>query len=820
LLPAPLLVVACPRVKHPLVIPTLLYVAGILLGDWLPLSLPGLFGAGFASLLAGLAWPRGRMGCLAALLLIAGWTNQVCRTAVLAPDDLRRLPPEPALVTLRGQLVETPYQRVFDRGEEESWRTLGFVEVTAIRRQGQAWAPAFGRIAASTPGVLGAEFLGGEAVEISGVLSPPKEPVVPGQFDYATHLRRQGIYFQLRSDTTHDWRRAGGLTAPPKPSVADRFSVWAKRTLALGLPVEDEPLRLLWAMTLGWKTALTGEVSLPFMRSGTMHIFAISGLHIALIAGILVALLRVLRVTRGWCGLVVIPLIWCYTGVTGWQPSAIRSSLMMSVVILGWSLRRPWDLVNSLAAAGFIILLGDPQQLFQASFQLSFFVVLSLALFAPIFERLTRGWLQTDPLLPAQLRPQWQRALLVPGYWLAGNFSVALAAWVGSLPLIAHYFHLLTPASLLANLLVVPLSGFALMANLGSLAVGWAVPGVASLFNHAAWFFMALMVRLSTEFAALPGGWFRVGTPTALDFACYYAVVISVLSGWLRKPRLRGWLTAGLALLLAACATQHIVARRITRLTVIPLGGGHAVDCRGPERAANLLVDCGSESGFEFTLLPYLNWCGENRLARLVLTHGDVRQIGGAELVLKEFLPREIATSPLRFRSPSYRELESVPWFPRERQRIVQAGDTLGAWHVLHPREQDRFARADDAAIVLRGEVAGVRVLLLNDLGRPGQEALLRRTPAADLRADLVVAGLPVEGEPLSEGLLDAVQPKLIVLADNEHPATRRAPARLRERLAQRGVPLLCTREGAVLLDLHAGSWTARRADGRIALAP
>ena len=71
-----------------------------------------------------------------------------------------------------------------------------------------------------------------------------------------------------------------------------------------------------------------------------MHIFAISGLHIALIAGILVALLRVLQLPRGLCGWLVFPLIWFYTAATGWQPSAIRSTIMMSVIIVGWAFKR------------------------------------------------------------------------------------------------------------------------------------------------------------------------------------------------------------------------------------------------------------------------------------------------------------------------------------------------------------------------------------------------------------------------------------------------------------------------------------------------
>lgn len=800
--------------RHPLVIPTLLYIAGVLLGDRWALSLPWLFGTSFALLLVALVWARARKVALALLLVAAGWTNQVCQTAVLSPHDVRRLAPEPALATVRGVLVETPVHRIFDRGEEEVWRTLAVIQVTQLRLGREDWTPAVGRVAATTPGVLDAAYFGGQSVEVEGVLSPPRGPNVPGQFDHATHLRRRGVARQLRTLSTNDWRVLSAETVAPKPTATTRFAQWARGNLARGVP-EDESVRLLWAMSLGWRTALTGEVSQPFMRSGTMHIFAISGLHVALIAGILVALLRVSQVSRGWCGVVVIPLLWFYAAATGWQSSAVRASVMMTVVILGWSLRRPWDLLNSLAAAALIILLVQPGQLFLASFQLSFAVVVSLALFAPLFERVTRGWVDPDPLQPAEVRSRGQQAALSVGYYLAGNFSVALAAWVGSLPLIAYYFHLLTPSSLLANLLVVPLAGLALMACLGSVLTGWAVPGIAVLFNHAAWLFMSLMVWLSESIAGLPGAWFRVPAPTGLDFACYYAVVIAVLSGALRRSRWRWWFAAGLLVLGGACVTQHVVAARVTRMAVIPISGGHVVHARGPGGAADVLVDVGNASGFEFTLAPYLTWAGENRPRRLVLTHGDIRQVGGAELAMQQFPPREIITSPLRFRSPAYRAMIEAPWFPAERRRIAQAGDSIGVWRVLHPSAEDRFQRADDATLVLAGELGGVRVLLMNDLGRPGQEVLQQRTPAEQLRADIVVAGLPADGEPLGNALLEIVRPQLILIADNETPATRRTGAALRGRLEARGVPVLYTREGALLLGFKSGSWTISRADGQ-----
>ena len=201
--------------------------------------------------------------------------------------------------------------------------------------------------------------------------------------------------------STNDWK----LLPPvlPKPPLTDRFLNWSKNTLALGLPNEDEPLRLLWAMTLGWRTAFTGDIGEPFLRAGTMHMFAIDGLRIALLSGMIVALLRALRVSRAWCGAIAVPTIWFYTAATGWEPSAIRASVMMTIVLGGWALKRPSDLLNSLAAAAFVILLWNPLQLFEASFQLSFFVMLVIALMLPKLNAFFDRLLKPDALLPDEL---------------------------------------------------------------------------------------------------------------------------------------------------------------------------------------------------------------------------------------------------------------------------------------------------------------------------------------------------------------------------------------------------------------------------------
>lgn len=798
--------------NRPLVSVVLAYAVGLLIGQWLQAPPLALFAAGF--LLLALALPFGKLRpfLLWPLLAVLGWANFAVRTQIISPGDLRSLlSNNPELVTVRGTLAETPSQRVYVHDETESWRTLARLDVTALERD-HNWQPAGGEIIVTTSASLPAGFFAGQTVEIAGIIGRPPVPVAEGLFDYRTFLQRQGIYFQLKALSPDDWKLLSAGTNPP---VSDRFLAWSQATLARGLPEVDEPLKLLWAMTLGWRPALTTEVSAPFMESGTMHIFAISGLHIALIAGILVAILRAAQVPRFACGEVIIPLIWFYTAATGWQPSAIRSTIMMSIVIGGWMLKRPANLLNSLAAAGLVILVGDPLQLFQASFQLSFFVVLSIALFMPPLEKLRDHLLKTDPLLPRELLPRWRRranaVLRVVLTWLAVSF----AAWLGSWPLCAYYFHLFSPVTLLANLLIVPLSSAALACNLGSLICGGWLPWLTELFNHSGWLWMKLMLETSHALVKLPRAFFYVSGPTAADFVIYYGALFAVLSGVAFKKTWRPATILGVTAILGFYGWRWHDARQTTTLTVLPLNGGSAVFVQEDGKSSGrLLVDCGDTNAVESITRPFLHAQGVNHLPRLALTQGDVRDIGGAPAVRDTFSIEEVFTSATRFRSRTYRQTVAALDEKPGAHQVVNHGDFIGVWRVLHPVDTNSFPRADDNSLVLHGEIHGAKILLLSDLGRRGQEILSAQTN--DLRADIVVAGLPEKSQPLSDALLELIQPKAIIVADSEFPATKRATAELRERLAKRNIPVLYTRKaGAVTIVARADGWKLRTMDGQ-----
>jgi beta-lactamase superfamily II metal-dependent hydrolase len=132
----------------------------------------------------------------------------------------------------------------------------------------------------------------------------------------------------------------------------------------------------------------------------------------------------------------------------------------------------------------------------------------------------------------------------------------------------------------------------------------------------------------------------------------------------------------------------------------------------------------------------------------------------------------------------------------------------------LWPDATNNLPRADDSALVLLGNFRGARILLLSDLSRTGQDALLSRIN--NLHADIVVAGLPNEGEPLCDALFAAIQPKVIVIADSELPASRRASNGLKSRLAQSNIPVFYTRDsGAATILVNNSGWQVQTMDGQ-----
>lgn len=791
--------------QQPLTPLALAAIAGISLAEFLQPPLSLLIATGFVSILTLVFWPRARPISLLLLTITTAALRFFDCFQLPAVDDLQTtVPTVPAIVTVRGELTDPPTQHSSFRNGSTRVHTTAFLEVLELK-EGDRWIPCSGKIHATMSGELPALFFRSQHVELDGVLQLPKHSEAPGLFDHADYLRLNRVHRQLVTEGPSDWHLAPNFS--PEPSLSDRFLAWGRRVLARGVPNPDPSLELIWAMTLGWHPPSGQDFEPSFLQSGTLHVFAISGLHIALICMVFVTILRVLRLSRALSGLLALPAAWAYVGVTGWQPSAIRSALMMSVIIGGWALERPGNLLNSLAGACLCVLAWQPGQLFLAGFQLSFGVVASMAILGPPLHRLWNHHVFADSMIPQESRPPlWHRGRQALE-WLGLNLTSSAAAWLGSCPLVWHIFHLFNPVSLAANLVIIPLSSAALIAALASLLCGDWLPALGEVFNASAWIWMTAMVQSSQAFASIPAGWCHVGPIPIPFWITYYGILLGFALAahlppvWkrLRIPSVIAWI--------AAAGAWNAIENEKTRLVFLPGGGAFWMDLPGVDRDG--LINGGDESTARRITIPYLQAHGIDRLPHWFISQAQVQCIGGAPLIQHTLNPRSLtALEALR----STLQSRARPKLGTNRlgpiQWLTPASEWLG-WKVLNPQMLSGFRGFDDNSGVLLGNFEGVRILFCGTLGRRGQRALVDRF-GESLRADIVISGIPNEGEPLIEALLDVVQPELILLLNTSYPVGRRGRPETFERLKAGGYKWMTLGEaGTVTLEMVEGTYRA-----------
>jgi ComEC/Rec2-related protein len=216
-------------------------------------------------------------------------------------------------------------------------------------------------------------------------------------------------------------------------TLADRARQVTAARLARGIDGWDAIPTLVQAMFLGTRGEIPRELNQVFRDSGTIHIFAISGMNVALLAGVIIALLGVLGVPRTWWCAPLAPLLIFYTVLTGLSPSALRACLMAILYFGAPLLRRQPDGVATLAAAAVIALGIDPFQLQDAGFALSFVVMGGLLLiYQPLAELLRRAWRVDDVALEARAMTE-QGGMLSPGAARARRWSVASRRYLAEL---------------------------------------------------------------------------------------------------------------------------------------------------------------------------------------------------------------------------------------------------------------------------------------------------------------------------------------------------------------------------------------------------
>ncbi len=604
----------------------------------------------------------------------------------------------------------------------------------------------------------------GDELRLTGSVEPIPPARNPGVFDLRSYLARRDVYQSVFARYSEDGEIVANGRGNFVLRLAAKSRAWMQVTLTRGLEDSPDVSALISGMALGLRHETRDDIEEPFQQTGTLHLFAVAGLHVGIIAQLLWILARLCRLRRTAAAALIIPFLFFYSAITGLHVSSMRAATMAAVLLGGIFFDRRGFALNSLAAAALFILAWDPNQLFTSGFQLSFAVVAGIILLQnKILHPLLR-LSASDPFLPRSLISRTRRFGERCYFWIARGISVSAAAWAGSFVFIAWYFYLVTPVSLLANLLVVPIAFFILAVAMMSLLVASFSSWLSVILNNANWSLSKIVLGLVNLFAQIPDGHLYVERP-------------------------------------------HWPLAAPVAITVLDAGAGAAVHVRADGH--DWLFDSGSARDYEEFVRDYLHSRGVDRLDGLLLSHGDSLHIGGAAAVLDEFHPRQMLDTAARDRSRVHRALLV------RQPRAVAQGETFHlsrdvVAEILFPPADIPAKSADDEALVVRLEIGGkFHVLLLSDSGLKTERFLLAHSPN-ELVSDVIIKGQHYSGESGSPEFLDAVKPQLIVATSVDFPARERIPDAWAQRVRDRGITLFRQDEtGAVQLEFFHDHWDA-----------
>ena len=572
--------------------------------------------------------------------------------------------------------------------------------------------------------------------------------------DYRRWLERHGVYTLFRIDPSEPGMILSTGHGNRLRDLAIRARQRMERILAIDLPETPEVLGVIRGITLGVTEHTPEGFTDDFRFTGTMHLFAVSGLHVGMLAVIIWFALRTIRLPQRVAIAVTIPALFFYVLVTGLKMGSIRSAVMASILLCGLALYRRSPLINTLAAAAVLQLAWDPNALFSAGWQFSYSVVFAILLLARPLELIIATIYSRDPFLPAQLLTRGERFNF--GVWrhFSGLAAVSAAAWVGALIPTIAYFHLISFSAFGANLLAVPLAFGVLSLGAISLLMGSFSPWIAGAFNNTNWLFAKLLLLVVQLSALLPGGHWFVGSYSS------GSPLMSVLD-------LRG----------ASCA-------------VIRDGNEFS------------LINAGRKRDAYGVILPCLESLGVNSIHSCLITKSDASHLGGVPTVRKEVHVSEILVSQSPTRSPVAKEvLSSVHYIT-----LLPGKSTELSKHVT----AEFLPLPDGSKEILRITMGETRTLILPE-GAPDFIKAASSIPDRDLHADVLI--MPLGGAEFLSTLefISKVSPKAVITPVDSFKRNGVPSHEWNQLLVAKGIALFRQDEcGAVTIKTSSGSSNPR----------
>jgi competence protein ComEC len=699
------------------------FVVGIFLGSRLALPFAIIF-IGLIPLPLLFFFPhRRKLIILSAVCLIAFFGGALCYQANLPPDDgshiTSYLKEGPREVEIEGMVSADP--------EVRDSATQIRLSVSQINPEETGWREVEGDILLFVPRYPEYEY--GDVLVVTGKLETPTQF---DDFDYRGYLEHQGIYATMRFYSSEGIERVGtGQGVKPLEWV---YSLRHSLAQSIARVMPEPQASLTQGVLLGIRYNIPADIKYDFARTGTAHLLAISGLHLSIMAGIMLSigiwLFGKKRYIYIWLALGV---IWFYAIITGFNPPIVRGAIMASLFLSAELLGRQRTAITSLALAAAVMVGIDPPVLFDAAFQLSFLAMAGLIFLAPPLTGLGRRAVNAT---------LGEKGLAVSlGNIVSDGFSVTLAATIAVWPLIGYYFGVVS--------LVGPLATFLALLALPAIIVIGAVAGIFGLFfvplaqgiGWIAWLFNSYTLFIVGGFAALPISSVEVGSVSPAFIAAYYCVLMAVVGlvrgrGW--GERAKSWLGSGAKgfsrlpwkwvipplLILAALTSVAAITMPDDELHVsfLDIGQGDAILIqRGSQQ---VLIDGGPSPQTLTRELGERMPFWDRTIELVVLTHPHDDHLSGLVEVLKRYNVEQVLYPDFDCDSSLYEEWCRLIAEKDIASTLAQAGQEIDlgegvTMSVLHPpatllEGTDSYLNNNSA--VLRLSLGRVSFLLTGDI--------------------------------------------------------------------------------------------------------
>ena len=685
--------------------------------------------------------------------------------------------------------------------------------------------------------------LAGTRVSVEGEVRLPRSYNNPGSFDFAAYLARQNVYWTL-SAKAGTYRVLPGSCGSAWKAALGRIQQTGLASLDRVYASDDYARGMMRGMLLGDASGIRDVWTQDWRRTGTYHALVISGSQITFATALLLLWLRVAKAGERPLLVAAALIGWIYALVCGATAPVLRAAAGFTFFVVAKFLYRTPRLLNLLALVAIGFLVFSPDELFDASFQLTF---LSVAAMGAIDEPLNERWLKpwrgalgalTKPDLVPRLDPRvavirtevlliaetLSALLRCPLTWMVRAVSMAGGAllfclqlmllsacvqWMLAVPMIL-YFHRLSISGLTANIIIVPLVSLAIPFGFAAIATGWQFFATIAL-----WFLKGSQWAAATH-ARWEPKWRVPDPPLAalvlfLVLLAWFCVALRRQSRWALPAAVASLATLTL---MAAHPFPSSIQRGALEVAMIDVGQGDSILLGLPSGEA-ALVDTGGVQTFgrsrrprdsafdtgEDVVSPYLWRRGLRRLDVLMISHAHADHAGGAAAILENFHPREV-WGAFDVDDKDWRRLAALARAAGSRVRSLHAGEAIEMggvrWEVLAPLRDLAPRDVNEASLVVRACYGRHALLLTGDMDRRTEALLLESGYAG--RADLLKVAHHGSKNSSLPRFLDALKPSVaMVSAGFENRFGHPNPVTL-ESLRERHASVLRTdRQGLVV---------------------